>query len=773
MDIGRSSLKRLLEVGVLVICLGWLHSPVQSQERKAEEKPGPRQTATKSGEAQESILKSGEAKSAEKDTARTAQVIGATVPPLPRFGYDIFNNLAPDTTRTLYGPVDPGYVIGPGDQVIVNVWGQVEFTLTLTVSREGAVDIPKVGPVSVNGLTLSALKSTIINQLSKVYSGIAQQPPTTFVDVSLGKLLPIRVFILGEVKRPGSYTINPTSTVLNTLYHCGGPNEKGSLREIKVFRQNKLVALVDLYNYILKGDKSQDIRLQNDDTILMPPARKTVSLSGRVHRQAIYELKGEERLKDLLDIAGGLEPDAYIGQIQIDRIIANKERRIVDVDFEEILSARKPDSELSNGDAVTVFAVSDQRINALTLKGYVRRPGLYQLKAGMRVKDLIEGADGLLGEAHTERADLIRTNPDLTKHLVSFRLGGVMKGDPHENLLLQSLDEVIVYSIHTFGERDSVTITGSVKKPGRYELLSDMTLKDLIVFAGGLKEGAYKVKAEMSRVNPNSPDPNKPVQILHMDIDDRYSAGGREGDFKLQGRDIVFIRPDPKFEPQRNVTLSGDVQFPGVYTLESRAERLSSLIARAGGLKDTAYPEGIVFLRSQDDAGRIAAGFERTPKSVPSTGSDLRQGEVDSSIVNLKRAFGIPDELLRHDDMARVAVDLKRFLKHRGSEDDPVLFDGDVIMIPQKSRTVKVSGEVGFPNNVAFKDGEGIGYYIDGAGGLKPTADKGRIFVILANGEVKRPGRSLTITAGSVIVVPAKGGGSSAIIGQEQIGGKR
>ena len=712
MGVREIGLKRLLGVGFLAMCLGWSQFSALGQEKKAEEKPGLQQTKTGSSEAQESLPKTGEAKPAEESTGITAQVVQSNggVPALSRFGYDIFNALAPDTTRTLYGPVDPGYVIGPGDQVMVNVWGQVEFTLTLTVSREGAVDIPKVGPVSVNGSTLFALKSTIINQLSKVYSGIAQQPPTTYVEVSLGKLLPIRVFIVGEVKKPGSYTINPTSTVLNALYHCGGPNEKGSLREIKVFRQNKLVALVDLYNYILKGDKSQDIRLQNDDTILLPPVRKAVSLSGRVHRQAIYELKGEERLKDLLDIAGGLEPDAYIGRIQIDRIIANKERRIVDVDFEEILSARKPDSELSNGDAVTVIAVSDQRVNAITLKGYVRRPGLYQLKAGMSVKDLIEEADGLLGEAYTERADLIRTDPDLTRHLISFRLNGAMKGDPHENHLLQPLDEVIVYSIHTFGERDSVTISGSVKKPGRYELLSNMTLKDLIVFAEGLQEGAYQVKAEVSRINPNSPDPNKPVQIIQVDIDGK----GREGDFKLQGRDIVFIRLDPKFEPQRNVTISGEVQFPGVYTLESRTERLSSLIARAGGLKDTAYPEGIVFLRRDGD---------------------------------------------------RVAVSFKRALKHNGSEDDPVLFDGDAITIPQRPITVKVSGEVGFPNNVVFKDGEGVGYYIDRAGGLKSIADKGRIFVILANGEVKRPGRSLTITAGSVIVVPAKGGGSSAIMG--------
>ena len=756
MDVGRSIFKQLLGIGLCwVICLGWPHSPAWSQERKAEEKPGPQQTTTRSGEAQEGIPKTGAAKPAEEGAARTAQVIqdSAAAPLLSRFGYDIFNNMAPDSTRTLYGPVDPGYAVGPGDQIIVTVWGQVEFTLTLTVTRDGTVDIPKVGPVSVNGLTFSALKSTITGHLSRGYSGIAQQPPTTFVDVSLGKLLPLRVFIVGEVKRPGSYTINPTSTVLNALYYCGGPNEKGSLREIRVFRQNKLVALVDLYNYILKGDKSQDIRLQNDDTILMPPVRKAVSLRGRVHRQAIYELKGEERLKDLIDIAGGLEPDAYIGRIQIDRIVANKERRIADVNFEEILNARQPDAELSNGDAVTVFAVSDQRVNAITLRGYVRRPGLYQLKTGMRVKGLVEEADGLLGEAYTERADLIRTGPDLTRHLISFRLNGAMKGDPQENHLLQSLDEVIVYSIHTFGERDSVTISGSVKKPGRYELLSTMTLKDLIVLAEGLKEGAYKVKAEVSRVNS---DPNKPIQIIQVDIDDRYSADGREGDFKLQSRDIVFIRPDPNFEPQRNVTLSGEVQFPGVYTLESRTERLSNLVARAGGLKDTAYPEGIVFLRRQDDPGRIATDLERTLTPTLLEGRVLKQGEVDSSMINLKRALGIPDELLRHDDMARIAVDLKRALKHKGDEDDPVLFDGDVIIVPQRPRTVKVSGEVGFPNNVAFKDGEGIGYYIEGAGGLKSTADKGRIFVILANGEVKRPGRSLTITAGSVIVVPAK-----------------
>ncbi len=633
---------------------------------------------------------------------RVEKLVGAITPPDSlHFGYDIFS-LGPGTFEPpALGAVDPGYPIGPGDEIVISVWGQVELNHTLTVDREGSIMVPKVGRLQVGGVPLGELQRQITRFLSRSYSGIREGPTqaTTFVNVSLGKLRSIKVFVVGEVQRPRAYTLNATSTVLNALYHAVGPTPKGSLRNVRLVRHDEVAGLVDLYRFILDGDKSEDVRLQNGDVILVPPAGKMVRLKGQVHRPAIYELKAEEGLKRLIEIAGGLEPDAYAERVQIEQTVENGERAVIDVDFRAIRGDTEQDVALHDGDVVTVFKGLPQIKNAIYLKGYVKRPGRYQLHPGMRVSDLIREADGVWPEAFLGRADIVRTNPDLTRELVSFHLKLALEGDPEADLLLKPLDAVTVHSIHTFGLEEFVTIQGRVKDPGRYDLLSGMTLKDLIVLAGGAAEGASKSTVEVSRVMGDS---TEPIKIFQVAIDNDYSLNSHSEGFLLRRRDMVFVRSDPDFEPQRNVKIEGEVMFPGSYTLQERQERLSSLIARAGGLRETAYVEGCEFYRA----------YSRLDVQL----SEALKQKVDIQL----------SEALKH----RVDIQLSKALKRPEGREDPVLVAGDSIFIPRNPGVILVTGEVFYPRAVRYKKGKNVDYYLKQAGGLTKDADKGRIYVV-------------------------------------------
>ena len=625
------------------------------------------------------------------------------------FGYDIFD-MGPGTFEPpTLGAVDPGYPVGPRDEILISVWGQVELNFQLTVDRDGSISIPKVGRLQVSGVALGDLQGKIIRFLSRAYSGVRedQTRATAFVDVSLGKLRDIKVFVVGEVRRPGAYTLSATSTILNALYHAGGPTPKGSLREIRLTRHDRTAGTLDLYRFILEGDKGEDVRLQNGDVILAPPVGKEVRLTGRVHRPAIYELRADEGLRRLIEIAGGLAADAYTGRMQIERIVGNEGREVIDVDFGRVRGVPDTDVSLRDGDAVTVFEVPKRLEDVVYIEGYVRRPGRYEIRPEMRVSDLIREADGVWPEAFPGRADIVRTNPDLTRDLVRFHLGRALTEAPQADPLLKPLDEVKIYSIHTFGWKEFVTIQGEVKKPGQYELLDGMTLKDLIAQAGGLTEAAYDASAEVSRIADGS---TTSVQVLQAEIDSDYGVDRDPSGFVLRNRDMVFVRQNPDYRPQRNVTLEGEVAFPGVYTLRDDRERLSSLIARAGGLRETAFADG--------------AKFYRGPR----------------------------------DSTGLIQVDLAGALKRPGGDVDPVLADGDAIEVPKDPGVVWVAGAVFYPKAVRFEAGKNARHYIRQAGGMTRQADKGRIYVIMANGAVKKKGfwGWPGVISGSRIVVPEK-----------------
>lgn len=651
-------------------------------------------------------------------TKEIARRVPASMPVLP-FGYEIFR-YSPTTFEPLAtGPVDPDYPIGPGDEVIVQVWGDNQYSHSAVVSREATVSVPDIGQVVLNGLTLAQAKRLISDRLATVYSGIRARRPTTFVDVTLGKLRTIQVFILGDVVRPGGYTISSVSTVLNALYNAGGPTARGSMRDVRIIRHNEIFRRVDLYGYILTGSKAEDVRLQSGDVVFVPPVGKTVAMAGQVHRPAIYELRPEERFHDLLKLCGGIQSTALLDRVQIDRIVpfserdalAGQDRVALDLSLKEMLADSTNNPELVDRDIVQVFRINDVRKNTVTISGDVLlHAGTFQIRRGMKVSDLVNDAGGLTSDAYLDRATLVRTHADLSKSIHRFNLGKALEGDAENDLVLEELDEVAVSSVWDIRDRHTVSISGSVRRPGTYEYLDGMTVMDLIFQTGGLRESALRLEAEVSRVDSTTIANTKAAAIFKVPISDDYGIHSVDSSFALQKYDQVFVREIPDWQLQRNVAVTGEVMYPGMYSLKAKDERLSSLLQRAGGLKPTAYPRAATFTRAKGGAGRLALDVE--------------------------------DVALR-----------------RGRRYDLVLEDGDAVDIPREPKTVKVVGEVGLQASVLFERGRSLGYYVGQAGGYTEKSDKRRVKIVQASGKVKSVKKfwfDPEPEPGALVIVPTK-----------------
>lgn len=651
---------------------------------------------------------------------RTAQA-DTTKPEEHFFGYEFFK-LTPSTFEPLaFGPVGADYLVGPGDEIIVSVWGAQELNTKVTVNREGYILLPDLGQFMVNGFTVKGLKEHLEKQLSRIYSGIRSDGRgRTSVDVSLGKLRSIQVFVLGDVTQPGGYTVSATSTVMNALYYAGGPTIKGSMRNVRVLRNNAVIGKVDLYAYIAAGEKGQDRQLQNGDVVFVPPVSRRVTLQGEVKRPAIYEMRDEEKLRDLLAVSGGLKSTAYLRRIQIERIIpfeqrsplSQEDRKVIDLDL-RTPSAPGAGVDLYDSDIVRVFRVGEILKNTVRLLGSpVYKPGTYEHREGMTVADLVEQAGGLQGDAYTGWAHLVRTRRDKTRELMSFNLATALRRDPKTNIMLEEMDEVQVFSVWDIRDDEFVSINGLVRHPGKYSLLQGMSVTDLIVKAGGMRESAYRMRAEVSRIDPAAVSDGKTAELVYVSMSDSLTFDSEASRFKLMKNDIVFIREIPNWGLQENVWLTGEVKFPGMYSLTSKTDKLSQLIDRAGGLEPTAYLQAATFIRKKDNTGRMALDFQQAL---------ARKG--------------------RHN-----------------SKFDMVLAAGDSIHIPREPKTVKVAGAVGFPSSVLWEEGRDMGYYIEQAGGTLEDADKDKITLVMASGRVKRPRflRSPEPDAGSNIVVPHK-----------------
>ena len=642
-------------------------------------------------------------------TARVARPEPAADPSNEPFGFEIFH-WSPATFEPLsYGPVDADYPLGPGDELALTLWGDDQLALTLSVSREGLVTLPDVGQIGVSGLTIEEARARIRAALARVYSGLrpAGQRSTTFVSLSLGKLRTIQVFLLGQVVRPGAYTISSVSRVLNALYAAGGPARDGSLRDVRIVRGGEVVAHVDLYDVVLGGAAPQMARLQNGDVVFVPAAERRVRLSGAARRTGIYELREGEQLRDLMRIAGGPLAEAELERAQIDRVVPASQRdslrgqgRIaVDVPLRAVLAEAAPDVALFDSDSLTLFTLPDRRANTVHITGRgINKPGYYQYRPGMRVSDLIALAGGPTTDAYLEHALLTRTQADSTRLSLRLSPQRALEKSASDDLEMQVLDDLSIRSLWDLRDRQQVSIHGMVRHPGTFELLDGMTLADLLMKAGGLAEDAYAVRAELSRVAqwPRLAD------TLTVALDRDLTRCTEAAATALRPHDAVFIRRDPGFVEQQYVTIEGEVKFPGTYALMRRDERVADLVRRAGGLTDLAYARGVTF---------------------------------------------------RRENGGKLAIDLPQAMRNARAAANITLQPGDSLRVPRFTPTVRIEGAVQSPVTALYREGAGVGFYITQASGFRQEADRRGVVVISPSGHVRRGGHP---EPGSRIIVPAR-----------------
>lgn len=656
------------------------------------------------------------------------------------FGRDIFRNsdLTFEPSMNIATPTD--YRLGPGDQVVIEVWGASEANITQKVTPDGYISIPDIGPVAVNGLTVQAASERIRGKLSKIYSGMktANVDLSTNVKVSLGQIRTIQVNIMGEVARPGTYALSSFSTVFHALYKAGGISELGSLRNIKVVRGGRTVATVDVYDYIINGRSHSDIRLQEGDVILASPYDALVLIQGKIKRPMYYEMKSSESVLTLINYAGGFTNDAYSSAVTVERN-NNKEKTICTVD-----DMNYGVFKVKDGDIVSIGAILDRYDNRVEIKGAVYRPGFYAMgKDISTVRDLILKADGLLDDAFTNRAVLHRENPDKTLEVISVNTKGILNGT-EPDILLQKNDILFIPSIYDLEAKGTLEIVGEVFSPGVFPYAANTKLEDLIIMAGGLTEAASTVRVDVTRRLNDAKSTKKTKDIsktFSFSVKDGFVVEGEPG-FILEPYDQVFVRRSPGYSQKINVTINGEVEFEGNYALNVRNERLSDVIKQAGGLTEFAYLEGARLERQLTYEEYLQA------KELMAMITSNNKVEGNDSIV-------VPEVTRTYP----VGIDLVEIMKNPHSEIDPVLQDGDVVIIPQLMTTVSVSGSVRKPNTVVYNPTMKLKDYISEAGGYAERARKSGTFILYPNGHIKELGKSASakeIIGGSKIIVPQK-----------------
>lgn len=652
------------------------------------------------------------------------------------FGHDVFTNrnLTFEPSINLATPVD--YRLGPGDEVIIDVWGASENTIRQSISPEGTIQVSGLGPVQLSGMTVKDANAYLQREFSKIYSGISGSEPTSQIKLTLGDIRTIQINIMGEVAVPGTYTLSSFSSVFHALYRAGGVNKIGSLRSIKVVRNGKTIADLDVYDYLMKGKVKDDIRLQEGDVIIVNPYESLVRIAGKVKRPMFYEMKPTETVATILNYAGGFTGDAYKKAVRIIRK-SGREHQVYNVDEMDYSVFR-----LDDGDSISVDAVLKRFENRVEIRGAVYRSGLYELSGTVNtVKQLIKKAEGLRGDAFLNRALLDRENEDLSHEVIAVDLGGLLKGTVAD-IPLQKNDILYIPSIHDLKEEETISIHGEVANPGTFLFSKNMTIEDLLVQSGGLLEAAATTKVDITRriKDPKSTSFSSVLgKTYSFDIKDGLVVGG-EGDFHLEPFDEVYVRKSPAYRKQQNVVVAGEVLFGGNYALVKKNERLSDLISKAGGITPDAYVKGARLIRKmteeeqrrQADAVRMA-----------------RMGEGKDSI---------SVEKLNISDTYTVGIDLEKAISNPGSDFDLVLREGDVLFIPEYINTVKISGAVMYPNTVLYKRGESLRYYINQAGGYGNLAKKKKAYVVYMNGTVSRlkSRDKKAIEPGCEIIVPSK-----------------
>ena len=664
------------------------------------------------------------------------------------FGRDIFNNKELSFEPNMNIATPQNYRLGPGDAVIIDIYGASQKSEQCTVSPDGDVVIEGYGPVAVSGLTVAQANARLRSTLGSRYS-------SSRIKLSVGQTRTIMVNVMGEVKLPGTYTLSAFATVFHALYMAGGTNDIGTLRNIKVYRNNRLVTVVDIYDYILNGKLTGNVRLADNDVIVVGPYDCLVNISGKVKRPMFYEMKKNESVASLLKYSGSFTGDAYNKAVRVNRK-TGKEYAVFNVgefDFANF--------HIADGDSVMVDSIIPRYANTVEVKGAVFRPGMYNLGEQVNsVRSLIEHAEGTTEMAFTNRAVLHRMKEDRTLKVISVDLVGIMNGTTPD-IPLQENDVLFVPTKTENIEQRTITIRGEVQFPGVYKYADNETIEDFVLQAGGLTDKASTVNVSVSRrvTDPKALAPDSVIAKLYtLSLKDGFVVDGEPG-FTLMPFDEVYIRKSPAYMEQKNVSVEGEVMFAGTYTLSANNTRLSDLYRKSGGTNGLGYIRGARLMRRATEAEKqrmrtaLQMEMEQQQKNIlqlaaSSNGANLQQAAEGAKNANLSK-FNVPDEY-------PVGIDLELAIKNPGGDADMVLREGDRLIVPQYNGTVKVNGAVMYANTVAFEKGKRASYYIDQAGGYAGDAVKSRAYIIYMNGKVAKLSHGAKVQPGCEIVIPAK-----------------
>lgn len=706
------------------------------------------------------------------------------------FGFKLFHNRELDFNPSLNIPTPQGYIVGSGDQLLIDVYGASQESFDVTVSPEGRILIPNAGPIQVGGSSIEAATARLKSSLSRIYSGLSGSNPSTFIQVRLGDIRSIKVSMVGELSRPGTYTLPSFASVFNGLFAAGGPNENGSFRNVQVYRDSRLVATVDIYEFLSKGNSQSNITLQDNDVVLVPPVQDRVEVIGPMRREGFFEVKSDETLSDLQLYTGGFTSKAYKERLTIRRI-ENNERKVIDVAREDFSTINPKD-----GDEILVGEAMDRFVNRVQVTGAVIRPGEYSIENGSSVKTLIERAQGLKPEAFVNRATLYRTNEDLTLAATTLDLQGILDGTL-KDVPLKNEDLLFIPSRYDIQEETYVKISGEVNIPGTFPYASSMTIGDLILQAGGLLQSASNSYIEIAR-RVRDASSGKLAELYTISIDPDLKLSEEESGQPLMPFDHVFIRKSPGFEREQLIRVEGEVNFPGEFAIASANERISDVIQRAGGLNQFAYPKGaslvrrtIYYKETSPDQIKENNLREIRDKVDPEQKDQLNQAELllferlDGKINSIeekklieeqKKELDNWNQYSNMDTLSRdtifnkvrfkqqdiIGINLDVILRNPGTGEDLILQEGDVLRIPKELQTIRMVGEVLMPTTARYVRNNNLRKYISQAGGFTEEARKSKAYVIYANGDARRTHSLLMfnfypqIEPGAEIVVPKK-----------------
>jgi polysaccharide biosynthesis/export protein len=726
-----------------------------------KQKAGEVTTKTAEQKKEEESATDSTSQASKKDTVQSLSLYesllrGINVHPdsqLPRlavFGYDVFSKAKPTTFAPAdFASVPSSYPINSGDEIVVLLWGRINEEYRLRVSRDGTINIPRIGPISVAGLPFDAMRKNILDRVGTIEGVNAS--------VSMGELRSIGVYIVGEVTSPGFYTISSLSNVTNALFAAGGPTKRGSLRTIQLNRNGKTISTIDFYDFLLSGSDRTGLRLQSGDVIHVPTVQSMVAIAGNVRRSALYELKGKTTLADALQLAGGLSPAAWTSRIQVERFMNNRFQAVIDVESER--ADKIPSFDVNDGDIIKIFPVLERDKNTVYLSGNVYRPGKYEFKEGMRITNLIPNAEVLLPETYFNYGIILRQDPpSFLDRIVPFNLQNALASSASaDNIALQPKDQVVIYNKDFFEPDRSVTIDGAVTKAGTYKLLENMKIRDLVLQAGGLSDDASPVRGELYRrtIKEKLVETEKIEFCIECAMND-----DAQHNLPLLRADRVFIRQKKGWEDERKVVLKGQFMYPGTYVI-FEGETLGELIKRAGGFKEDAYLAASIFTRNSVrllEEQRKKEYLQQLELNMLNLSNELAAKEKNTEAqAMLAQQMALKEKLGTIIPLGRIIIDLTKSEKYESF----ALEDSDIVYIPRNMNTISVVGEVFNPATFTF-NGKNISlwYYIESAGGIKESSDKKHIYVVKANGSIitnkMKSLSSIMLEPGDAVVVPQK-----------------